>query len=141
MSDQLKHGIMKRTLLTILASAAIAMTSAAQSIPLKMNNTSFKAGEKIVYDAYFNLGLIWVHAAKVTFTVQNTVFQNNFAQIPRYFKSVCPGVFACRGHKNACRTVFVACEYSRVVLDLNVMIFCDVAECGYAFGHTANPLP
>lgn len=79
MSDQLKHGIMKRTLLTILASAAIAMTSAAQSIPLKMNNTSFKAGEKIVYDAYFNLGLIWVHAAKVTFTVQNTVFQNKEA--------------------------------------------------------------
>ena len=51
MSDQLKHGIMKRTLLTIFASAAIALTSAAQSIPLKMTKTSFKAGEKIVSEA------------------------------------------------------------------------------------------
>ncbi|MBO6005844.1 MAG: DUF3108 domain-containing protein [Paludibacteraceae bacterium] len=70
---------MKKIILTISATAAMAMAAGAQTMPLKMNNTTFKAGERITFDAYFNLGLIWVHAAKVTFTVQNTTFQKKEA--------------------------------------------------------------
>ncbi|MDR2927715.1 MAG: DUF3108 domain-containing protein [Cytophagaceae bacterium] len=37
----------------------------------KVNNTVFCAGERIHYDAYYNLAFIWLNAGKVTFSVDN----------------------------------------------------------------------
>lgn len=64
---------MKR-LAFILLSVAFFANSHSQNPPLNMQNTTFNAGEKITYDAYFNLGLIWVNAAQVDFTVQSTTY-------------------------------------------------------------------
>lgn len=38
--------------------------------------STFKAGEKISYDAYYNWGFIWVHAGDVQFTVSQKTYLN-----------------------------------------------------------------
>lgn len=37
---------------------------------------SFKPGEKITYLAYYNWGLIWIHAGDVEFTINSGVYEN-----------------------------------------------------------------
>lgn len=37
---------------------------------------TFKAGEKITYDAYYNWGFIWVHAGEVAFSVKSASYQS-----------------------------------------------------------------
>lgn len=37
---------------------------------------TFKAGEKISYDAYYNWGFIWIHAGDVQFTVSQKTYLN-----------------------------------------------------------------
>ncbi len=59
---------MKKTLLLLLASCLL-LTSRAQS-----TDFAFQQGERISYDAYFNLGFIWVNAAKADFTVRKAVY-------------------------------------------------------------------
>jgi hypothetical protein len=43
-------------------------------------NISFKAGEKVLYHAYYNWGFIWINAGQVTFEVDQT----NYLQQPAY---------------------------------------------------------
>ncbi|MFA0962276.1 DUF3108 domain-containing protein [Roseivirga sp. BDSF3-8] len=42
---------------------------------------SFKAGEKVLYDVYYNLSLIWVHAGEVSFEVESTRYKNQNAYL------------------------------------------------------------
>ena len=44
-------------------------------------NTTFKSGEKVVYNAYYNWGFIWVNAGIVKFLVDETTYQNE----PAYY--------------------------------------------------------
>lgn len=44
----------------------------ANSVDGNLRNTTFNANENITFDAYFNLGLIWVQAARVDFSVKST---------------------------------------------------------------------
>ncbi|GHT77854.1 hypothetical protein FACS189464_0300 [Bacteroidia bacterium] len=37
--------------------------------PCRIDTKAFQAGEKLKYDAYYNWGLIWLHAGEVNFTV------------------------------------------------------------------------
>ncbi len=46
-------------------------------------NTAFRGGEEVVYNAYYNWGFIWVNAGTVTFSVEDTVYNND----PAYFIS------------------------------------------------------
>lgn len=41
-----------------------------QSINCEFNNSSFKAGEKLTYEIYYNWGLLWVGAGEATFTTE-----------------------------------------------------------------------
>jgi len=38
--------------------------------------TTFKPGEKITYDAYYNWGFIWIHAGDVQFTVSQKMYMS-----------------------------------------------------------------
>ena len=51
----------------------LANTSYSQCVE-KVN--SFKPGEKIYYEAYYNWGFIWIHAGDVLFTVNQKVYNN-----------------------------------------------------------------
>ncbi len=39
--------------------------------------TSFKPGERITYNAYFNIGFVWLQAARVDFTVRNGIYNGH----------------------------------------------------------------
>ena len=42
---------------------------------LQAQNFAFKVGEKLEYNMYYNLGFIWLDAAKVKFTVEEDVYE------------------------------------------------------------------
>ncbi len=46
------------------------------SLSAKTNNNTFKSGEKVVYDAYYNWGFIWLNAGEVSFTVQDSSYKD-----------------------------------------------------------------
>lgn len=48
-------------------------------------NRPFKPGEKLTYHAYYNWGLIWLHAGEVQFSVQQKIFAGNQAY---YFEAI-----------------------------------------------------
>lgn len=43
------------------------------------NPKTFNSGEKVVFDAYYNLGFIWLHAGQAMFSASNTVFKGEEA--------------------------------------------------------------
>lgn len=51
----------------------------------KLQNTVFQHGEKITYSAYYNWGFLWFNAGVVTFSVSDSVFNNQSAY---YIKSL-----------------------------------------------------
>jgi len=48
----------------------------AQKFNCKTSNTSFKAGEELYYEVYYNLGPIWVAAGDVTFKTEANKYMN-----------------------------------------------------------------
>ncbi|MDP4210875.1 MAG: DUF3108 domain-containing protein [Bacteroidota bacterium] len=58
-------------LFTILACSFLGV-KAQVTKPVK----AFKVGEKLTYQAYYNWGLIWVHAGDVQFTVNHKLYRN-----------------------------------------------------------------
>lgn len=45
----------------------------------KLQNTVFQHGEKIKYDAYYNWGFLWINAGEVSFSVSDSVYDNQLA--------------------------------------------------------------
>lgn len=48
----------------------------AQKSNCSISNTTFKNGEELYYEVYYNLGPIWVAAGDVTFRIESNNFQN-----------------------------------------------------------------
>lgn len=52
------------------------LNSIAQKSNCSISNTTFKNGEELYYEVYYNLGPIWVAAGDVTFRIESNNFQN-----------------------------------------------------------------
>jgi hypothetical protein len=46
---------------------------------LPQNQKTFVSGERVVFDAYYNWGFIWLHAGKAMFTTTDTLFKKKDA--------------------------------------------------------------
>ena len=60
---------------------------------------------------------------------------------PGEFQTICPRIFACRRDEDSSRSVRILRINLRLVLHLDVMIFCPVAVSQHAARHAGDPLP
>ncbi len=63
-----------RTALAALLCVTTSTLSVAQNDFCNTKNSAYKAGEKLTFQAYYNMGFIWIYAGNAVFTVQSQMY-------------------------------------------------------------------
>lgn len=66
-------------LFTLLVLICSFLPARAQNDFCNTVNTAYKPGEKLVFNAYYNMGFIWIYAGNAVFTVQSTTYNGKSA--------------------------------------------------------------